>query len=122
MNIRPVKTENDYVAAMALIEELFDAEAGTAEYDKLEVLSTLVEAYEEKHHEITAPDPVEAIRFRMEQMGLEDSDMVPFFGQRSRVTEVLKRQRKLTLPMIRHLSNGLSIPVETLIGEYKLVK
>lgn len=122
MHIKPIKTVEDNSAALARIEQLWDAEPNTPEGDELEVLVTLVQAFEEKHYRIEAPDPIEAIKFRMEQQGLEDKDLVPFLGQRSRVTEVLSRQRGLSLAMIRKLNTGLNIPLDCLVKEYELVK
>lgn len=122
MRVKPIKTAEDNRAALARIEQLWDAEPNTAEGDELEVLATLVEAFEEANYHIDAPDPIEAIRFRMEQQGLEDKDLVPFLGTRSRVTEVLKRQRRLTINMIRKLNAGLKIPLDCLVKEYQLIK
>lgn len=122
MNIKPIKTEEDNRAALARISEIFDAEPNTPEGDELEVLATLVEAFEETHYPIAPPDPIEAIKFRMEQQGLEDRDLVPFLGQRSRVTEIMSRQRRLSLTMIRKLHEGLKIPLDSLVKEYSLVK
>ncbi|WP_122035105.1 type II toxin-antitoxin system HigA family antitoxin [Aliivibrio sp. EL58] len=125
MNIKPIQTKDDYKAAMARISELTsgDPDALPAiEFDELEVLTILVEAYESVHHKIETPDPVEAIKFRMEQLGLSDSDLTPILGQRSRVTEILKRKRRLSLTMIRNLNRKLNIPLESLIGEYQLAK
>lgn len=122
MHIKPIKTVEDNSAALARIEQLWDAEPNTPEGDELEVLVTLVQAFEEEHYPIEAPDPIEAIKFRMEQQGLEDKDLVPFLGQRSRVTEVLSRQRGLSLAMIRKLNTGLNIPLDCLVKEYELVK
>ncbi len=122
MHIKPIKTVEDNSAALARIEQLWEAEPNTPEGDELEVLVTLVQAFEEEHYPIEAPDPIEAIKFRMEQQGLEDKDLVPFLGQRSRVTEVLSRQRGLSLAMIRKLNTGLSIPLDSLVKEYELVK
>lgn len=122
MQIKPIKTEEDNRAALARIEQLWDVEPNTPEGDELEVLATLVDAFEEAHYPIDVPDPIEAIRFRMEQQGLEDKDLVPYLGQRSRVTEVLNRQRRLSIAMIRKLNEGLRIPLESLVKEYQLVK
>ncbi|EGQ8329941.1 DNA-binding protein [Vibrio parahaemolyticus] len=122
MQVKPIKTAEDNRAALARIEQLWDAEPNTPEGDELEVLATLVEAFEEANYPIDAPDPIEAIRFRMEQQGLEDKDLVPFLGTRSRVTEVLKRQRRLTINMIRKLNEGLKIPLDCLVKDYQLVK
>lgn len=122
MHIKPIKTEADHRAALARIDELWEAEPNTPEGDELEVLVTLVDAYEEAHFPIDVPDPIEAIRFRMEQQGLEDKDLVAFLGQRSRVTEVMNRKRGLSITMIRKLHDGLKIPLECLVKEYQLVK
>ncbi|HGZ7314294.1 TPA: type II toxin-antitoxin system HigA family antitoxin [Vibrio parahaemolyticus] len=122
MQVKPIKTAEDNRVALARIEQLWDAEPNTPEGDELEVLATLVEAFEEANYPIEAPDPIEAIRFRMEQQGLEDKDLVPFLGTRSRVTEVLKRQRRLTINMIRKLNEGLKIPLDCLVKEYHLIK
>ncbi len=115
MKIRPIKTEQDYDVALTEVEELWGAEPDTPKGDKLDVLITLVEAYEAKHHSIAPPDPVEAILFRMEQAGLKRKDLEPYIGKSGRVSEVLNRKRPLTLPMIRNLWKGLHIPLESLI-------
>ena len=115
MEIRPIKTEQDYDAALAEVEALWGADADTPEGDKLDVLITLVEAYEAKHHPIAPPDPVEAILFRMEQAGLQRKDLEPYIGHSGRVSEVLNHKRPLTLEMIRKLWTGLHIPLESLI-------
>lgn len=117
MNIRPVKTEKDYDAALSRIEALWGAEPGTARGDELEVLLTLVSAYENKHHPVPPPSPVEAIRFVMDQKGLKPADLIPFLGSRSRVSEILNGKRNLTLKMIRALNSQLGIPAEILIKE-----
>jgi len=115
MDIHPIKTEEDYDAALAEVEKLWNAQVDTPEGDKLDVLITLIEAYEAKHHPISLPDPIEAILFRMEQSGLERKDLEPYIGRSGRVSEVLNRKRPLTLEMIRKLWNGLHIPLESLI-------
>jgi HTH-type transcriptional regulator/antitoxin HigA len=115
MEIRPIKTEADYDAALAEIEALWGAKTDTPEGDKLDVLITLVEAYETVQHPMDPPDPVEAILFRMEQSGLERKDLEAFIGRSGRVSEVLNRKRPLTLKMIRKLWKGLNIPLESLI-------
>lgn len=122
MQIKPIKTVDDNRAALARIEQLWDAMPNTPEGDELEVLATLVEAFEEANYPIAPPDPIEAIKFRMEQQGLEDKDLVPFLGQRSRVTEILNRQRRLSISMIRKLHDGLRIPLDSLVKEYQLAK
>ncbi|WP_415911906.1 helix-turn-helix domain-containing protein [Neptuniibacter sp. QD37_11] len=120
MNIKPIKTEADYEATLIRIAELMDAKLNTPEGDELDVLTTLVEHYETKHHSISAPNPIEAIRFRMEQYGLQDKDLIPYLGRSGRVSEVLNYKRKLTLPMIRKLHKGLNIPTESLVQDYEL--
>jgi len=119
MDIKPVRTETDYDAALARIEEIWNAEPGTPESDELDVLSVLVEDYEKKHHPIPPPDPIEAIKFRMEQMGLSRRDLEPYIGSRGRVAEVLNRKRGLSIEMIRNLSEGLGISAEVLVAKYK---
>ena len=116
MDIRPIKTEADYERALGEIERLWGAAANTPKGDKLDILLTLVEAYEQAHYPIDPPDPVEAIKFRMEQMGLSRKDLEPYIGARGRVAEVLNGQRKLSLTMIRRLHTHLHIPLESLIG------
>jgi HTH-type transcriptional regulator/antitoxin HigA len=118
MNIHPIRTEKDYKASLRELSAYFDNEPdpGTEEGDRFEILATLVEAYEAKHFPIGAPDPIEAIRFRMEQGGLTVKDLVPSIGQPNRVYEVLSRKRGLTLEMIRNLHRNLGIPAESLIG------
>jgi len=117
MNIRPVQTEADYKAALKEISCLMetDPSVGTAEGNRLDILTTLVEAYESKHHPIDPPDPIEAIKFRMEQEGLTAKDLEPMIGRRNRVYEVLNRKRSLTLPMIWRLHRDLGISAESLI-------
>lgn len=117
MAIKPIKTEHDYEAAMSRIDALMDAAPGTAECDELDVLAELVEAYENKHFPIELPDPIAALRFRMEQQGLSQQDLVPFIGSRSKVSEVLSGKRPLSLAMIRSLHKGLGIPAEVLLKE-----
>ena len=118
MNIRPIRNESDYEIALRELEAYFENEPaiGTEEGDRFEILATLVEAYEAKHYPIELPDPIEAIRFRMEQGGLTVKDLVPSIGQLNRVYEVLNRKRGLTLEMIRNLHRNLGIPAESLIG------
>ena len=115
MNIRPIKSEADYSAALKEIEDLFDAAPNTPEGDRLEVLATLVEAYEEKHYSIPAPAPVEAILYFMESRGLTRRDLEPYIGNRARVSEILNRKRPLSLKMIQRLHAGLRIPAEALL-------
>jgi HTH-type transcriptional regulator/antitoxin HigA len=122
MSIKPIKTESDNKVALARIEQLWDAQPNTTEGDELDVLVTLVQAFEEAHYPIDAPNPVEAILFRMEQAGLEDADLVQYLGQRSRVSEVLGYKRRLSIGMIRKLNEGLKIPLESLISDYQLAR
>lgn len=117
MKAKVIRTRTEYAAALARIETLMDAEANTRRGDELELLSLLVHDYEEKKFPIDKPDPVAAIRFRMEQQGLAPRDLVPLLGSRSRVSEVLSRRRSLSLNMIRALVVGLRIPAELLLGE-----
>jgi HTH-type transcriptional regulator/antitoxin HigA len=119
MDIRPIRTETDYRAALDEVERLWEAEPGTLEGDSVEVLSTLIEAYEAVHHPIAPPDPVAAITFMMEQKGLTRRDLEPAIGSRGRVSEVLTRKRPLTLPMVRALSRLLDIPLEVLAQPYE---
>jgi HTH-type transcriptional regulator/antitoxin HigA len=118
MNIRPIRTASDHQAALRELSAYFnhEPEPGTDEGDRFEVLATLVEAYEARHLPIAAPDPIEAIRFRMEQGGLTVKDLVPSLGQPNRVYEVLNGKRGLTIAMIRNLHRNLGIPAESLIG------
>ncbi len=116
MTIKPIKTERDYQKALKQIEKLWDAKPNTAKGDRLEVLVTLVEAYEEKHYKIEPPDAIQAIKFRMEQLGLKQSDLAKYLGGRSRASEVLNRKRKLTVDMMRSLRKHLDIPPESLLG------
>ncbi len=115
MEIRPIKTEADYEAALNEIEGLMSAEADSPQGDRLDVLVTLVEAYEREHYPVDFPDPIEAIKFRMEQQGLSVEDLVPVIGRKNRVYEVLARKRPLTLRMIEGLHEKFSIPAESLL-------
>ena len=115
MTIHPIKTEKDYRKALLRIDGLLDATPNTKEGNELDVLATLVEVYERDHLTIGSPDPVEAILFRMEQMGLDRKALEPFLGGRSRVSEVLNRKRSLSMSQIRRLHDGLNIPLENLI-------
>ncbi|MGP3284147.1 helix-turn-helix domain-containing protein [Serratia bockelmannii] len=118
MNIKPIRTEQDYHEALNAVSPLFDAqpEPGTPEFDFMEVMVLLIEAYEAKHYPIDPPDPIEAIKFRMEQSGLTAKDLQPAIGQLNRVYEILNGKRKLTIPMIRNLNKQFHIPLESLIG------
>nr|NQU91349.1 helix-turn-helix domain-containing protein [Bacteroidota bacterium] len=116
MEIKPIKTENDYNESIKRIEELWGSKKDTSEGDELDLLVTLVESYEMKHFPIAPPDPIDAIKFRMEQMGMTKTDMAKYLGSQSRVSEVLSRKRKLTLKMVKSLYKGLKIPAEILLA------
>jgi len=115
MNVKPIRNESDYDAALAEVEGLMDARPGTRKGDRLDVLVTLLEAYEEKRWHIDPPDPIDAIKLRMEQRGLTRRDLEQVLGSRGRVSEILNRKRPLTLDMIRRLHRQLGIPAESLI-------
>jgi HTH-type transcriptional regulator/antitoxin HigA len=116
MQIQPVRTEADYDAAVERIAELMGTELDPEEGDELDILATLVLAYEAKHFPMNTPDPVKIIRFQMEQLGMTRKDLEPMIGSRARVSEVLNGKRSLTLPMIRRLHEGLHIPLDLLVG------
>ncbi len=116
MNIRPIKTEQDYNYSIRRIEELWGAKKDTVEGDELDLLITLVESYEIKHYPIAPPDPVDAIKFRMEQMDMTKADLVKYIGSQSRVSEILNRKRSLTLKMVKSLYRGLKIPADILLA------
>lgn len=116
MTIAPIKTSRDYDRALRRIEQLMEAKPGTRNGDELDVLTTLVEAYETKHHAIYPPDPVEAIKFRMDQLGMTRRDLEAMLGGRGRVSEILAKKRGLSLEMIRRLHRKLRIPLESLVG------
>lgn len=120
MDIKPIKTKKDHDHALKRIEALMTARANTPEGDELDILVTLVEAYEAKHYTIDAPDPIVAIQHRMEAMGMERKDLEPLLGSKSRVSEVLNRKRKLTMEMVRNLHQNLQLPAETLIQDYSV--
>ena len=118
MTIRPIRNEEDYQNALERLEVIFDAKKGTDEGDELEILSILIDRYENENFPIGMPDPIEAIKFRMEQMGMNQSELARVVGFKSRVSEILNRKRKLTLSMIRKLHESLHIPTEVLIQDY----
>ena len=120
MTIKPIRTEEDYEKALERVEEIIEAEFGSEEFDELEILSTLIENYENKYHKIDIPDPIESIKFRMEQEGLKQKDIAVLFGNKVRVSEVLNKKRRLTLDMIRNLHDNLRIPYDSLLNKYKL--
>jgi HTH-type transcriptional regulator / antitoxin HigA len=113
--LKPIRSEADYEEALATLERIWGAESGTAEGDRLDVLATLIDAYETEHEPIDPPDPIEAIKFRMEQQGLTRKDLRPLIGTRTRVAEVLNRKRSLSISMIRRLHEGLGIAADILI-------
>jgi HTH-type transcriptional regulator / antitoxin HigA len=117
MQIQPIHTEKDYENALARIEEIFDAESGTKEGDELEILGILIDEYEKKHFSIEAPTPIEAIKFRMDQLGLEQKDLAKILGSKSRASEILSGKRSLSLRQIKILYRKLGIPAEVLIQE-----
>ncbi|MCL4537989.1 MAG: helix-turn-helix domain-containing protein [Bacteroidetes bacterium] len=122
MKIKPIRTEKDYEAALVRIEEIFDAEPDTPAGDELEILSSLVEIYEKKNYPIELPDPIEAIKIRMEDLGLERKDLESAIGSKGRISEILNRKRPLTLPMVQKLSEKLGLPTEVLAQTYPLAK
>lgn len=121
MDIRPIKTDSDYQHALSMIETIFDAQPNTPEGDQLDILVTLIEAYEAQQYPMAPPDPIEAILYTMESRGLTRRDVEPYLGGRGRVSEVLNRKRPLSLEMIRLLHQGLGIPADVLIQPYTIV-
>ncbi|MCH4027275.1 MAG: helix-turn-helix domain-containing protein [Acetobacter fabarum] len=122
VDLKPIRNEADYDAALEEVGRLWGAKSGTPDGDRLDVLATLIHAYEAKHHPIDQPDPVEAIRFRMEQQGLTRKDLEPMIGPRNRVADVLNRKRGLSIDMIRQLHDGLGISAEVLIRPSRMDK
>ncbi len=120
MDIKPIKTEQDYQAALAEIDRLFEAEPGTPEGDGLDVLVTLVEAYEKQYYALPLPDPIEAIEFHLDRLGLTRRDLEPLIGTRARVSEILNRRRPMTKRMIRNSHDGLGISYEVLMQRHPL--
>lgn len=118
MEIKPIKNENDYQKALDRLEEIFDSKKGAKDSDELEILSILIDQYEDIVSPIEMPDPIEAIKFRMEQLGMKQKDLAEVIGLKSRVSEILNKKRKLTLEMIRRLSLALRIPTDVLVQEY----
>ena len=116
MNIKPIRNDQDLQATFRRLEVIFQAEAGTPESDEMEILAALIEAYENKHYQIDPADPIDAIKFRMEQQGLTPRDLEPYIGSSGRVSEVLNRRRSLSLVMIKRLHDGLRIPYESLLS------
>ena len=118
MKISPIRNEKDYQKALDRLEDIFEAKRDTKEGDELEILSILIDQYENENFPIGMPDPIEAIKFRMEQMGMNQKDLAELVGFKSRVSEILNKKRKLTLDMIRKLNTNLNIPTEVLIQDY----
>ena len=118
--IKPIRNEQDYEATLDRIEQLMEATPNTPEFDELDILTTLVSAYEEKHYPIDLPHPIDAIKFRMEQAGLKQKDLIPYIGNKSKVSEILSGKRALSKQMIRSLHESLNIPLEVLIQPYPL--
>ena len=116
MNIKPIRNDEDLRAAFKRLELVYQAQEGSAEADEMEILVTLIEAYEHKHFPLSVADPIEAIKFRMEQQGLSQKDLEPFIGSSGRVSEVLSHKRGLSLPMVKRLHEGLNIPYESLLS------
>lgn len=120
MNIKPIKTKADYEKALLRMEKIFDAKPNTPAGDEAEVLSLLIENYENEHYAIDAPDPIEAIKIRMEEMNIRQADLVDIMGTKSRVSEVLNKRRKLTVDMIRNLAEKLKVSANVLVQDYSL--
>jgi len=118
MKIKPIKNEKDYELALMRLDKIFDSLPGTKEGDELEILALVIEDYEDKNYPIDPPDPIEAIKFRMEQMGMKQADLAKIIGHKSRASEILNKKRKLTLSMIRKLNKKLNISTEVLVKEY----
>ena len=118
MEIKPIKTDKDYKNALKRLEIIFDSEPGTKDGDELEILALLIERYEDIHFPIEAPDPIEAIKFRMEQLGYKQKDLESIIGYKGHVSEILNKKRKLTVSMIRKLHEKLNIPLASLIQAY----
>ena len=116
MNIKPIRNNEDLLTAFKRLEIVFQAQEGTSEADEMEILVTLIEAYERKHYPLSAADPVDAIKFRMEQQGLTQKDLEPYIGSSGRVSEVLNHKRRLSLQMVKRLHDGLHIPYESLLS------
>lgn len=122
MELKPVKTEKDYRNALARLEVIFDAKIDTKEGDEAEILSLLIENYENEHYPIEAPDPIEAIKIRMEELNMRQKDLVGIIGGKSRVSEILNRKKRLTVEMIRELERILQISASVLVNNYQLSK
>jgi HTH-type transcriptional regulator/antitoxin HigA len=122
MTLKLIKTDVEYQEALNRLEEIFDAKIGTPESDEADILGLLIDEYEKKHYPIDAPDPIEAIKIRMEEMDLKQKDLVGVIGGKSRVSEILNRKKKLTVDMVRSLALRLNLSAQILINDYKLIK
>ncbi len=122
MELKPIKTEIDYREALIRLEEIFDAKLGAPESDELEILGLMIDDFENKHYPIEAPDPIEAIKIRMEEMHLKQIDLITEIGGKSRVSEILNRKRRLTVDMIRKLATRLNLSSNLLIKDYQLIQ
>ena len=122
MNLKPIKSDKDYRSALERLEAIFDAPIDTKEGDEAEILSLLIENYENEHYPIEAPDPIEAIKIRMEELNMRQKDLVGIIGGKSRVSEILNRKKKLTVDMIRELERILQISASVLVNNYQLAK
>jgi len=122
MNIKPIKSEQDYTHALKRLDEIFDSPIGSPESDEADILGLLVDEYEKKHYPIEAPDPIEAIKIRMVELQLKQIDLIDEIGGKSRVSEILNRKRKLTVEMIRKLTNKLNLSADLLVNDYQLSK
>ncbi|MFP4366973.1 MAG: type II toxin-antitoxin system HigA family antitoxin [Bacteroidales bacterium] len=122
MNIKPIRTESDYQLALQRLEKIFNAPIGTMESDEADILGLMIDEYEKKHYPVDTPDPIEAIKIRMEDMGLRQVDLVDAIGGKSRVSEILIRKRRLTVDMIRKLTTRLNISPRVLINDYQLAR
>ena len=122
MNLKPIKSETDYRVALKRLEDIFDAKPGTPESDELEILGLMIDDYENKYYPIEAPDPIEAIKIRMEELQLKQVDLIPEIGGKSRVSEILNRKRRLTVEMIRKLTTRLNLSPNLLIRDYQLTE
>ncbi len=122
MDLKPIKTESDYRTALKRLEEIFDAKLGTPESDELDILGLMVDDFEKKHYPIEAPDPIEAIKIRMEELHLKQVDLISEIGGKSRVSEILNRKRRLTVDMIRKLATRLNLSANLLIKDYQLIQ
>ncbi len=122
MNIKPLKTDSDYQVALSRLEEIFDAPIGTMESDEADILGLMIDEYEKVHYPIDAPDPIEAIKIRMEELQLKQVDLISEIGGKSRVSEIMNRKRRLTVGMIRKLANRLNLSAGLLIKDYQLMR